>query len=89
MFDVNGFSVYNNNDNNIIVNQITKEDLFTKTFHLPFHRLKKQNDMIQTDDGCTHYMDMQTNIIYSYDFITNEWVKLSKKYQKSLKELFL
>lgn len=40
---------------------------------------------IRTDDGCIHYMDIQTNEIYSYEFFSNSWLK---QYQSSLKELF-
>lgn len=42
--------------------------------NLCFKKLKKQNDDMLTDDGCTHYIYPDSNQVYSYDFIENEWI---------------
>lgn len=53
-----------------------------------FTQLKKQNDDYETDDGCTHYKDMVTGQIFSWDFIENIWMQHNDSYQNSLMDLF-
>ena len=41
--------------------------------NVKFENLKLQNNDIETDDSSTHYLDVETNIIYSYDYDEETW----------------
>jgi hypothetical protein len=48
--------------------------LFEAAFpSIPWSHLKRQNERIQTDDGCTHYIDTVHNGVYSWNFLENRW----------------
>ena len=54
-----------------------------------FDKLQIQKNNYSTDDGCTHYKDISTGQIYSWNFINEEWMQNNNNYQQSLnKKLF-
>jgi hypothetical protein len=57
----------------------------SKYSNIKFENLKLQNNDVETDDSSTHYLDIETNIIYSYDYYAEEWYISNSS---SLKELF-
>jgi len=77
---------YNSVDNVSTLNEGTKEEQFVKIYNIPFERLKNQSDTISTNDGCIHYLDIQTNQIYSYEFFSNRWIQQNKHHQGYLLE---
>ena len=62
--------------------------LFEKKYNFSFEKLKKQSENYLTDDGCIHYIDIQTNEIYSFNFIEDQWMQHDKNYQNSLLKNF-
>lgn len=75
------FSEFNHKGLNI---QNTKfNEKFTS---IDWNSLVKQSDKISTDDGCVYYMNVNESyeksslkVIYSWNFIDEEWEKLTKK----------
>lgn len=51
-------------------------------------KLNSQSFEYATDDGCIHYMDLNTKIIYSWNYLEKFWEIQNEKAQKELKCLF-
>lgn len=64
--------------------------LFNNTFDITFDRLQEQRANIRTDDASTHYLDKETNDIYSYNYHNKSWYKnmYKKSYNNNLMYLF-
>jgi hypothetical protein len=52
---------------------IIKESFNKKYPELCFDDLQKQNSNYMTNDGCIHYKHNESNKIFSWNFIKNEW----------------
>ena len=50
--------------------------------------LTKQNDSFLTDDGCIHYIDRNTNKIYSWEFMKNIWFQNKSLTNEDIECLF-
>jgi hypothetical protein len=50
--------------------------------------LTKQNNSFLTDDGCIHYIDRNTNKIYSWEFMENEWSQNTSLTNEDIECLF-
>ncbi len=50
--------------------------------------LTKQNDSFLTDDGCIHYIDRNTNKIYSWEFTNNIWFQNKSLTNEDIECLF-
>ena len=51
-----------------------RKSLFNLKFpNIIFKNLKLQNEEIETDDNSTHYLDIKTNIVYSYNYNEEYW----------------
>jgi len=52
---------------------------------IPWDRLQKQSSTIMTNDASTHYMDVNTKQIYSWNYRSKRWDCYSEKYQRSIR----
>ena len=43
---------------------------------------------IHTDDGCSHYIDLEHKKVYSYNFNSEKWITHSASYQESIIHLY-
>jgi hypothetical protein len=65
------------------------EDEFVKEFGVPFDSVTNVDVLTNSsyDDGVTHYINMQTKDVYSYDMFKRKWLEKNKKKDEVLKRL--
>jgi hypothetical protein len=78
-----GFKALNNTinyDSEVEYDNMLKSQLSIYFPDINFYDLKKSTE--HTDDGHIHYIDINTNIIYSYNIFSSRWIKKLEKKQK-------
>lgn len=74
---------------NALQQKLIIQSIFSATYpDVEFDDLIKQPNDCLTDDGCTHYLDRNTNKIYSFNYIRNKWIEKSEMYQRELIKFF-
>ena len=47
---------------------------FTHTFpNIPWAHIIRQDAELETDDGCTHFMNVVTGLFYAWNFFEDKW----------------
>ena len=62
---------------------------FVKEFGVPFQSVANVDYLtnVSYDDGVTHYINMKTKDVYSYDMFKDKWLEKNKKKDEVLKRL--
>lgn len=69
-------------------NEFMKSEFLKNFPNQDFRCLQSQNARIRTNDSCIHFKYEETNDIYSWNYNTNMWIKVNKKQQEQLMDLF-
>jgi hypothetical protein len=61
-----------------IANEQKQETKYKRSFiytfpNIPWAHIIKQDDYLETDDSCTHFMDVITGLFYEWNFYEDEW----------------
>ncbi len=73
----------------VINEQLHRKIKFEKQFPLvSWNSLKIQSDNVITDDNRTHYKNIITNTVYSWNKLKQTWEVTNDRYQRSLLSLF-
>jgi CRISPR/Cas system-associated protein endoribonuclease Cas2 len=70
-------------------NEIDFEKFKTVFPGVSVKKLINQRHDIGTDDGCIHFMDIETKKVYSWNYLENEWEFQEKSQEELRKTLFV